>query len=191
MRDLMNMETKLWNRRTILAAAGAACLVSPSAALAASSRGEGFKTFHYRPKDAFPFFPPLELTSNEVDHLIWPAVRLINTSGWVWTAESCQGHKRKNGWSHVPLIRLVCRKNDIGDLMELIYRTAKHGRFSKTLDSVGYSDVLTINRHEPGYNNWTEFRISAGPSRSRGRYYFRRLAKNIVATGIGGELKIT
>lgn len=35
---------------------------------------------------------PSSLTSKDVDTLMWPWVRAINRSGWVWTTESCQGH---------------------------------------------------------------------------------------------------
>lgn len=35
---------------------------------------------------------PCELNEDQVDPLILPIVKRINESGWVWTAESCQGH---------------------------------------------------------------------------------------------------
>lgn len=49
----------------------------------------------------------------------------INTSGWVWTSESCQGHadhSESNGlWSFpMPFIRFVVRNEDCGRLLKII-----------------------------------------------------------------------
>lgn len=40
-----------------------------------------------------PHQDPRTLTALQVDPQMWPIVRLINQSGWVWTTESCQGHE--------------------------------------------------------------------------------------------------
>jgi hypothetical protein len=99
------------NRRQILAA-GVAALLTPEVALARPRD----KTIPYVPEDARPYYDPIyELREGHVDRKIWPAVKRINESGWVWTAESCQGHVR--GFGHVPMLRLVCREENMGKML--------------------------------------------------------------------------
>lgn len=70
---------------------------------------------------------PNALTPEMIDPLIWPAVQRINASGWVWTAESCQGHpdaERPGPWTHNtrPMLRLVSRRGDHGRMLETLLR---------------------------------------------------------------------
>lgn len=65
---------------------------------------------------------PSELKVNEaIDPLLRVAVAAINSSGWIWTAESCQGHPDDadlhSAWGHNtnPYLRLVCRAELLGD----------------------------------------------------------------------------
>jgi hypothetical protein len=70
----------------------------------------------------------------EVDKAIDPhlrlAVSLINSSGWVWTAECCQGHPDETdlfapwGFNVEPYLRLVCRAQDLGDAVASILSEA-------------------------------------------------------------------
>lgn len=71
---------------------------------------------------------PTELSQQDIDPLMRLAVNLINESGWVWTAESCQGHPdaaspMETAWPHNtrPMLRLVCRKNRLGKMLELLH----------------------------------------------------------------------
>ena len=64
---------------------------------------------------------PNELKVNEqVDPLLRFAVAAINSSGWIWTAESCQGHPDETEinppWGHNtdPYLRMVCRAGYLG-----------------------------------------------------------------------------
>ncbi len=64
---------------------------------------------------------PSELNVNEqIDPLLRTAVAAINSSGWIWTAESCQGHPDETEvaapWGHNvrPYLRLVCRDRHLG-----------------------------------------------------------------------------
>lgn len=65
---------------------------------------------------------PVELKAEQIDPLLRVAVAAINSSGWVWTAESCQGHPDEAdlhaAWGHntQPYLRLVCRGPDLGDV---------------------------------------------------------------------------
>ena len=68
---------------------------------------------------------PDDLAPEQVDELIRPAVFAINTSGWVWTAESCQGHPdatKATGWTHntKPMLRLVTRAEEFGTMLRLL-----------------------------------------------------------------------
>lgn len=66
---------------------------------------------------------PQDLNLDEIDPLMRPVVRRINESGWVWTAECCQGHPDYNGegagWDHnvKPFLRLVTSKKTLGEMM--------------------------------------------------------------------------
>jgi hypothetical protein len=62
---------------------------------------------------------PADLTPDDIDPLLRDVVRVINASGWLWTAESCQGHPdaaslADTGWPHNtdPFLRLVCHQDD-------------------------------------------------------------------------------
>ena len=67
---------------------------------------------------------PALLTPDLIDPLLWPAVERINASGWVWTAEACQGHPEDDSsigpWAgnHRAMVRLVCRAADLGRMLE-------------------------------------------------------------------------
>ena len=73
---------------------------------------------------------PDQLAERQVDPLIWPAVKRINESGWVWTAESCQGHPDDTGvfgpWAGNtrPMLRLVCRVEHFGGMLALLLDAA-------------------------------------------------------------------
>lgn len=66
---------------------------------------------------------PQDLDLAQVDPLMRPIVEKINASGWVWTAECCQGHPdydgSQPGWDHnpSPFLRLVCSKDRLGDML--------------------------------------------------------------------------
>ena len=60
-----------------------------------------------------------------IDELIRPAVYAINSSGWVWTGESCQGHPdavKATGWTHntKPMLRLITSAEDFGTMLRLL-----------------------------------------------------------------------
>lgn len=181
------------NRKQILqaGAAGAALTFAPSALGQGRTRGDGFDTIPYTPLDTRPYVDPMRLTAKDVDAGVWRAVRRINTSGWVWTAESCEGHPGRS-WSAVPEIRLVCRTADLPALMALIYRSARVGDWAR---GTVLEDSVLVRRHasaqKPG---WAELRVFAwrtvvgassdhwrrGAARG-GRAYFNRLSQAIVA----------
>jgi len=65
---------------------------------------------------------PEELVPEQIDPLLRDAVSLINKSGWVWTAESCQGHPDADhaypwAMNTRPMLRLVCEKANFGRML--------------------------------------------------------------------------
>lgn len=75
---------------------------------------------------------PGDLNVNEqIDPLLRVAVAAINSSGWIWTAESCQGHPDETevnapwGFQIKPYLRMVCRGSHIGDASALLLEAAR------------------------------------------------------------------
>lgn len=165
-------------RSQLLGAAVLGALGAPSRLYASGRvRGDGFKTIPYIPFDTRPYFAPgPALTRNRarIDPLIWPVVERINKSGWVWTAESCQGgpdHK----WSRDPMLRLVCRAVDEEAMLGAVYRAARVG--SKY--GVGGTRLI-LDRHSPSPVGWTEVRVFASEdTHSLALDYFARMAKEL------------
>lgn len=67
---------------------------------------------------------PQDLKLAYVDALLRPVVASINASGWVWTAESCQGHPDAAdygatawGFNTGPFLRLVVHGDRLGDML--------------------------------------------------------------------------
>lgn len=64
-----------------------------------------------------------------LDPLIAPVVLEINTSGWVWTAESCQGHPDAKGpaWggNTSPMLRLVTKVHHEGRMFSLLAHASR------------------------------------------------------------------
>lgn len=112
----------------------------------------------YFPDDARPFHHPVtDLQEQHVDPAIWPAVKRINESGWVWTLESCEGHgtgKGTYGWQKWPMIRLAVHNDDVDRMLGLLHRAvpvAEH--------RVG-ALRLEVYRHVPAaMSDWFECRV--------------------------------
>jgi len=76
------------------------------------------------------YCPPADLKPEMVDPLLWPAVQAINASGWVWTAESCQGHPDDEdgmpwAFNTSPFLRLVTREENVGRMLAALVRAAQ------------------------------------------------------------------
>lgn len=70
---------------------------------------------------------PQDLDISAVDPLLREIVTIINSSGWVWTSESCQGHPDatvagETGWDHNtnPFLRLIVEEKDVGTVLALL-----------------------------------------------------------------------
>jgi len=90
-----------------------------------------------------------------IDPLIWPVVKRMNETGWVWTAESCQGGHE---WSAVPMLRLVCRTQDLGALLERVYATMRVGPDHQSSRD---GTFVRLERHKPAPVGWSELRVWA------------------------------
>lgn len=73
------------------------------------------------------FYSSPDTLDQAVDPLIRPICEKINASGWVWTAESCQGHPdacEACAWASntAPMLRLVTLEKDLGQMMAALCR---------------------------------------------------------------------
>lgn len=115
---------------------------------------------------------PSELVPEDVDPLIRKAVFRINESGWIWTAESCQGHPdmvsmNETSWSHNvrPMVRLVTQEALLGKALAFlcdsmtvhcseldIPRTLGFEVFPNDLTKNGYKEVLIYVNGQTAYD---------------------------------------
>lgn len=74
---------------------------------------------------------PQSIDYSRIDVLMQPILRLINQSGWVWTAECCQGHPdatEPRGWDFNtnPYLRLVVEDGvDLESLLGMLVATCR------------------------------------------------------------------
>lgn len=72
---------------------------------------------------------PAKLVPGQIDPLLRDVVLRINESGWVWTAESCQGHPDATEpvWAGNtdPMLRLVTRAQHEGQMLALLMQAAR------------------------------------------------------------------
>ena len=71
------------------------------------------------------FYSPPEAMDEWLDPLMRPVCEEINASGWVWTAESCQGHPdhaEGGTWADNvrPMLRLVTEEANVGRMFAAI-----------------------------------------------------------------------
>lgn len=73
---------------------------------------------------------PSELKPEHIDVLLRVAVQALNSTGWVWTAESCQGHPDETdvnapwGNNTDPYLRLALRRVHLGTVVAILLREA-------------------------------------------------------------------
>jgi hypothetical protein len=122
---------------------------------------------------------PEELDLEEVDELIRPAVVRINNSGWVWTAESCQGHPDSmdpRQWHIEPMLRLVCHDEHTGSMMAALV-DAVRADDSEVGGAIAFT-AMPSHQRVPG---WTELVIyikaRTAYDRDRGIAAFERFAE--------------
>lgn len=126
---------------------------------------------------------PDDLRDEQIDPLIRHAVRTINASGWVWTAESCQGHPDESenmpwGFNVKPMLRLVVRAERLGDMLSLMARSAKDP------DDNLRTAVFEVISH-PLRDGWFSVLVYAHAhnvfSRNKGIAFFERFAESLRA----------
>lgn len=105
---------------------------------------------------------PSELNIDEqIDPLLRAAVRAINRSGLVWTAECCQGHPDETdlhapwGFSVEPYLRMVSLKIHLAWAVETLLEAA-HDDDDASLGPVG---MRLYTR--PLKDGWVEFKVYA------------------------------
>lgn len=95
---------------------------------------------------------PQDLDISAVDPLLRDIVTTINSSGWVWTSESCQGHPDatvpgETGWDHNtnPFLRLITAEKDVGVVLALLTAAMR-----------GPERTCLIRLHTIRKGNWVE-----------------------------------
>jgi tRNA(Phe) wybutosine-synthesizing methylase Tyw3 len=81
----------------------------------------------------------LNLKKIKIDSKIRKAVEKINSSSWVWTLFSCQGHKYKYNATTLPYFVFIVRNQYKAKFLELIHDTLPsndHDRYPLTGHSV-------------------------------------------------------
>lgn len=130
---------------------------------------------------------PARLKPEQVDPLIRDAVLAINQSGWVWTAESCQGHPDAaddEPWANNtrPFLRLVTRHRNLGAMLTMLYEKMYRPGF-------GAEDrqplTVTIYRSFQVTGTWAEVLVyieaATAWDRNHGIAAFERFARYICA----------
>jgi len=111
------------------------------------------------------FYSPPDKLDAFMDPLMRPVCEEINRSGWVWTAESCQGHPdadRAGAWAANtrPMLRLVTTTAAVGKMLAAVMEA--YGIESREVKGVGERSELTgltiypIGERNPG---WVEVLI--------------------------------
>jgi len=105
------------------------------------------------------FYSPPDAMDPFVDPMIRPICVAINRSGWVWTAESCQGHPdadQGGAWAAnvSPMLRLVTKDETIGRMFECLtaaFLQAKSRLPRGELFEVRGMRVYPSSRPSPGW----------------------------------------
>lgn len=74
----------------------------------------------------FFYSDPENIDFDGIDPLMRGIVEDVNRSGWLWTAESCQGHPDDDtgmAWAGntSPMLRLACKRTDVGHLFGALF----------------------------------------------------------------------
>lgn len=114
----------------------------------------------------------------QIDPLLRAAVRAVNRSGWVWTAECCQGHPDEQdlhapwGFNVEPYVRMVCQKIHLAYAVELLLEAAHDGN-----DRI-HGPVGMRLYTRPLKDGWMEFKVYATATnvatRNRGCFAIER-----------------
>lgn len=136
---------------------------------------------------------PKDLEPEQIDLLMRPVVEAINRSGWVWSAESCQGHPdaTTSCWAENtrPMLRLVCRAEHEGAMLAALFSACR----SMAVHEGDYENyaawgrpgatALEIYPDERGAPNWCETLVYIPATtvchRNRGIETFARFAHRI------------
>jgi hypothetical protein len=97
------------------------------------------------------------LKADTIDPLVRDIVVDINASGWLWTAESCQGHPDDttgNAWAvnTSPMLRLACQAEHVGRMFQALYEASTQMR-----DADGLEETFVWKAHpEERRGGWAE-----------------------------------
>jgi hypothetical protein len=110
---------------------------------------------------------PEDLKIEQIDPLLRPAVLAINSSRWVWTGESCQGHPDAaklgdTGWTHntEPYLRLICRRSDMGRMLTALVEASAPTVEDQDLGIFSAAQLRVIRSND--HPEWAEVMVYIG-----------------------------
>lgn len=128
---------------------------------------------------------PTVLDYESIDPLLRDAVKRINESNWVWTAESCQGHpddELPHTWAGNtrPFLRLVCHRENYGEMLALLL-DAMHQDPQPGLYPLDFENAVELYAQQR--QDWRELlvyvRASTVWERNQGVQVFDRFAEAV------------
>jgi hypothetical protein len=130
---------------------------------------------------------PATLRDDQIDPLLRDAVRRINESGWVWTAESCQGHPdAEDAWAGNtrPMLRLVCRIDSRATMMDALCQALadyNDDKLGETHGQVLSISVFPFERRNGWFEALCYIPAAVAGQRNAGCRVYERFAELVVA----------
>lgn len=103
---------------------------------------------------------PSELKDEQIDPLLRRAVAAINSSGWIFTGESCQGHPDEAdltapwGFQIEPYLRMVCLGAHVGLAVSLMLEAARDDTGVELMGPAGLKFYTRALK-----DNWMELKV--------------------------------
>ena len=117
-------------------------------------------------KKLFASIEPKKLKKSHIDNKIRDAVYKINSSDWVWTIWSCQGHIHKKDYKSITYISFCCLKGHEPKLVNSVYQSIEKYHFNLSNDNFKRQEISVeftfnyfdneftkINLYFPNVNN--------------------------------------
>jgi len=117
----------------------------------------------------------LDLKKTKLDSKIKNAVQKINSSSWVWTLFSCQGHKYKSKATSLPYFVFIVRNQYKAKFLELIHDTLPSNECNR-YPITGHSVEINCGMRDDKFTVITVWWCSAFVSKSS---LLQQLHKNI------------
>lgn len=133
---------------------------------------------------------PATLRDEQIDPLLRTAVRRINQSGWIWTAESCQGHPdAEEAWAGNtrPMLRLVTRIENRPRMMEALMQAFSESNNWDELPTVRSIAVWPYERRDGWFEALCYIPATIAGERDLGCKCYERFAELVAPSGASNQ----